>query len=202
MFDQHQTAISEFARHAPSGFERALVFVVLTIRNSIANLPGDMDTAYYGDADQAGIFFGHKRLALEHIRGNLDALYEGAEDIFAREPDPADSLVYHFLQIPGIGAVKAGFCAQLVYGVSGCLDRHNIDRFGLSPAFLRSDRYKRLKLPADRRRRVTAYNDMVMNCGGTRVLWDGWCSHVAAKYPKTYEHAFAVSALHYEAIID
>jgi len=139
MFANHQPIISEYARQSPDNMARVLKFVILTIRARLFNIPADMETLdneSLVDSDaMAGILYGFKAESIAHIESEKESLYAQAESIayHAETPrDMAESLLNLFTSIYGLGLAKAGFCAQLIYGVSACLDTHNLIRFGIS----------------------------------------------------------------------
>lgn len=222
MFAQHQPKISVFARQNPDNFARVLRFVVLTIRNRLFNLPADMETLHaalygesgqYSDSDIRGILMGSKAAAVAQIDTEKDGLFWQAESIVYHaetERDAARELIRLFATIHGIGIAKAGFCAQLIYGVGGCLDGHNLERFGINPNCVRSSNYKGLKTLKNRDKMLDNYLDICEKFGGCESLWDSWCEYVFARPDDTgrkmngnksaYKSADHVSALHCESL--
>ena len=104
-----------------------------------------------------------------------------------------------FLEVPGLGLPKAGFVVQLVAGKSGCMDVHNLRRYCPNedaskgtPSWLQtsgnSDKTKRIK--------AGAYLELVDDNGGTRKMWNGWCTHLSMLYPHHFKTPDDVSALH------
>ncbi len=215
MFINHQPVISGYARENPENFARVLKFVILTIRTRLFNMPADMETLYHArTADElAGVLYGFKAQAVAQIDIERDSLYAQAESIFYHAETPrqaAENLLDLFTSIYGLGLTKAGFCAQLIYGVSACLDSHNIERFGLSYTALKSSTFKGAKTLKTRRKWINRYCDMVEQCGGTESLWDSWCDYVYNRPDATgykmagnqtvYKSAFHVSELHCESL--
>lgn len=214
LFNTHQKLVAEYGRQDAECFARVLKFVVLTIRTRLAQVPSDMETLDLAEAGEASpdidsILYGSKRGAVMDINANKDALFSQAESIVYHaesEREAAESLVDLFSGIYGLGLAKAGFCAQLLYGLSGCLDSHNLERLGISPNLVKSSTFKNAKTLATRRKWLARYQDIVESQGGTSALWDSWCEYVAARPDETgvrmngnkplYESAFHVSALH------
>ena len=93
------------------------------------------------------------------------------------------------LRVPGLGLAKSGFIVQMLYGMSGCIDTHNLTRFNLHR------RRFACGTKATDRRRIGEYNDMVGRLGGTARLWDEWCIYVADR-DANYVDADHVSRLH------
>lgn len=215
MFANHQPIISGYARENPENFARVLKFVILTIRTRLFNMPADMETLESArTADEiSGVLYGFKGQSVAEIDINRDSLYAQAESISYHAETPrhaAENLIDLFTSIHGLGLAKAGFCAQLIYGVSACLDSHNIERFGLSYAALKSSTFKGAKTLKTRRKWIARYCDYVEQCGGTESIWDSWCDYVykrpdAVGYKmnhnqSVYKSAEHVSALHCESL--
>lgn len=216
MFNIHQPRISEFARKSPGNFARVMSFVVLSIRTRLFNLPADMETLYDRNQttdDLAGILYGSKGEAIGQIEAEAESLYWQAEEIFyhaENQRELAENLLNLFVGIHGIGLAKAGFCAQLIYGVSACLDSHNLERFGISESKIHSSTFKKLKTLKTRWKWIARYCDFVDMCGGTESLWDSWCAYVHQRPDATgfrmngnrtvYHSAFHVSGLHCESL--
>lgn len=203
MFANHQPAISAYARQSPDNLARVIQFVVLTIRQPLYNVPADMAQAEAGGQDAMAVLWGWKHDAYAAAWRDRATIYAQCEDIWQHaktREQAADDLLAYLATLPGLGLAKAGFVAQLAYGVSGCIDTHNLQLFGFSPRAFRGDKFKELKSLKQRRTKVRKYNSAVDRCGGTQSLWDGWCEFVAAKYPQAYRDAFHVSAIHCEAL--
>lgn len=225
MFANHQPKISAYARQNPDNFARTLRFVVLTIRNRLFNIPAEMETldaALYGwhggqyeESEIRGILMGSKQAAVSQIESEKDFLFWEAERIVycaQSEREAARELIRLFAEIHGIGLAKAGFCAQLIYGVGGCLDSHNLERFGINPNHIKSSTYKNAKTSKTRDKYLERYLDYCDKFGGTESLWDSWCEYVFARPDETgfrmngnesfYKSAFHVSELHFAAIVE
>ena len=109
-----------------------------------------------------------------------------------------DYLVGYLATLPGLGLAKAGFAAQLAFGVSGCLDSYNQTRFGIGVNTF--SHFKRRRTVRARLAFATRYNETVEAAGGMAALWDGWCQYVALRRPQVYLNADVVSALHVAAL--
>lgn len=216
MYRKHQKRISKYARENPEHFARVLKFVILSIRTRLFNLPADMDildTGGYVPEDLPGILYGWKHDSINQIDAEAEALYAQAEFIAYNAKDDrekAGSLLDLFTGIGGVGLVKAGFCAQLIYGVSACLDSHNIARFGIPRSHLKSSAFKNAITLKTRWKYIERYCDYVEKCGGTESLWDSWCAYVYERPDEVgfkmngnktvYKSAYHVSALHCESL--
>lgn len=215
MFANHQVKISAYARQNPDNMARVLSFVIVTIRNRLFNVPADMETLKNPDnADSlAGVLYGFKAAAIDQINNESAALFWQAESIVfhaTSEREKAEKLLNLFTGIHGLGLAKAGFAAQLIYGVSACLDSHNLERFGIPQRRIKSSGLKNAKTNATRAKWIARYCDYVEQCGGTESLWDSWCEYVYARPDETgrkmngneaaYKSAYHVSAIHCESL--
>lgn len=194
MFTTHQPIIAASARESADGFKKACVFVLSTIR---VRLPQACEATrrYVETGERAPVaFFGAKLAGLDYLDANAERLWSQCEWLAANLEgrDLENALVDVLLDIPGIGLAKAGFIAQLVYGVSGCIDTHNLVRFGI-PARRFTPHIAALT-PRNRAKHIAEYNNAVERCGGTEQLWDDWCAYVAAN--QGYGTADEISAMH------
>ncbi len=222
MFDLDQPKIAKYGRANCDNFAAVLRFVVITIQNRLHNCPADCETVnevltgQAGDdieREAAGILYGSKRAAVDYIESEKAALYWQAEEIAYHaesEREAAQNLIALFCNIPGIGMVKSGFICQLLYSCGGCLDRHNIERFDIKPARIKSCRYKNAKRAATRRAIISEYLDLCEAAGGCRALWNSWCRFLSDRPDMTgfrmngnkplYDSPEHVSALHCAAL--
>lgn len=191
MFAQHQPTIADTAIENSDGFHRTCVFVVASIR---CPFPRAVKATVRWSADRSDLdrnaFFGSKLQALEWLDENVIGLYKGCM-LASSDTERMDQ----FMRIPGIGVAKAGFLCQLIFGTVGCLDSHNLERFGFSEKSFRSVKTcsysKRIE-------RINAYIAACKGCGSTEWLWDSWCEHVSTV--RKYDTADAISALHVTAV--
>ena len=70
----------------------------------------------------------HKHFMYGQMRAALNSHYSNDLKAF--------SLMKIFLKIDGLGIAKAGFVCQLVSGLVGCMDVHNIKTYGIDPKSL------------------------------------------------------------------
>jgi hypothetical protein len=203
MYRDHQPIISEGARKGADAFRRTLSFVLCTIRVPLDVAAKDIDRVMAGDLPSRTIF-GAKVEGLAYLAAQSEPLWSHCEHAACHLSghDLADALVEIIEDVPGIGIAKAGFAAQMIYGVSGCLDTHNAARFGLARTLLRE--HDRRTGIAPWRRRIARYNRLIASdaVGGTERLWDTWCEYVAtvASRGRFWGGPDEVSALHLAAI--
>lgn len=192
MYATHARAIQAWAQGGTDPARLVAVggFVLCTIRVPLRRAVAE--TRALLERGDASPLFGWKE------RG-LDTLADRAPELSALIQCGAgrDTLLAEFSRIPGLGLAKAGFVLQLACGVSGCLDTHNLRRFGLRAAAFSvpdgcTDRLRYAK--------AAAYHAAIDAAGGTASLWDSWCRYVAEAQPHRYRDAWEVSALHCEAL--
>jgi hypothetical protein len=186
MFADHQPRISAFARRSPENFRRVACFVLCTIRMPLHHAA--LDTPYAIRGEACGSIFGHKHNALAYLNRNVEDIFGELEYLWS-ECASDDAMLRCVMQIPGIGLAKGGFILQMVYGISGCIDTHNITRFGLH------ERHFQTGSKATDFRRIPDYNAFVRKVGGTARLWDDWCAYVSDR-DANYPSAEYVSRLH------
>lgn len=194
MFAEHQPLLSRLGRSNAAGFERIVTFTLCTIRQPLRLACMNYKLVRAGDTSS---LFGskHHGLAAVQSRGNewherCEYAYETAAD----DEEAADIILSILCEIPCLGPAKAGFVAQMIYGLSGCIDTHNLTRFGISERTFRGREAKY----SERRYHQTLrdYNSFCRKVGGTSALWDGWCDYLAARDPINYPSGELVSSLH------
>lgn len=190
MFKDDQKVIAEFSAKNADNFARVQKFVICTIQQQLKTAVKQSN----GERDLNA--FGFKLKALANIAEYKEYRYQAAYELYTEgEHDELLSCVSSWF---GFGLVKAGFVLQLAFGISGCIDTHNLKLFGIKKntvtlgANVKSN--TRLK-------KAIAYNQLIQKIGGTEFLWDTWCEYVAVNQPRTYTNAAQVSSLHVDAIV-
>ena len=193
MFKQHQPIIEKYARQNPDNLEKVLVFVLTTIQKRLSTCVAQRKQINILGVNSVCLN-GRKQRTYKEIVATKAYLYD---KIFSDDISNAEKLL-EITSIYGIGTVKAGFIMQLCLGEIGCLDVHNLKRFGLSPnVFKVSD-----KMPqATAIRKANFYIKTCEDLGGCEYLWDSWCQYLAEIYPNIYTDANDVSDLHVNCII-
>ncbi len=192
MFNRDQPQLSKLGRSGPDGFERICTFVLLTIRQPLRIACQDYKLVRNGDRKP---LFGAKARGLDYVQTHAADLLDECEDAYALlDDEDAECAILHILmRIPGIGPAKAGFIAQILYGLSGCIDTHNLTRFGLSERHFRCDTRA---TAAKRTAIVRDYNAFCRKVGGCEALWNGWCDYLSARDNLNYPTGDRVSELH------
>jgi len=171
MYNRDARMIQDYVRHGGSdAFIHVGQFVLLTIRQPLHRVAADLAAVRDGDRRP---LWGSKGAGFDYLAANGATLYT---DVMALEGD-ADAQLARVADVPGLGLVKAGFVLQLAFGVSGCLDSHNINRLGLDTKVLKLAKSASAKLRA---KKAAAYNALCQQLGGTEVLWDDWCDYAYA----------------------
>lgn len=193
-YAEHIAQCNELCQSDSESTVRMLRFVLATIQQQLETVPAIVES-FEQDGAESPFAFGPKREGLEFIRERGDQLYH--EALAAMDDDY--ELMRVFLQVPGLGLVKAGFACQLFAGRVGCLDVHNIKMYGLSRNELRIN--KNAKLPETIERRVRAYIGLCRRLGGAVQLWAAWCEYKAEVSPPANwpDMGRSVSIMHVEA---
>jgi hypothetical protein len=193
VFSEHQPIIQRWAQDHPDNLRDVLRFVILTVRYPLASAVEDMRD------DNPRALLGWKFYAWDAAEMDKARNFEVATRLNDCSADPevrAFELVSFIATLPGFGLAKAGFVAQLAFGLAGCLDTHNLGRFGYGLDTFAH--YKRRKTAGGRAKLARRYLAAVDACGGTEDLWNSWCEFVAGR-DKRYDSAEHVSRLHAEA---
>lgn len=182
-----QPTIAKYARGSAEGMLDVLTFVYLTVRQPIESLP-----AAFADVRKRGgasvYLWGKKRAAFDYLQGNSEQIFLDLQKL----ETTLERLVY-VATLPGFGLPKAGFVLQLVWGEAGCLDTHNLTRYGIP---WNSDKARIKGRKRDTQlRKAESYLKLCEGLGGPEILWDSWCQYISELRPSvgTWQE---VSALH------
>lgn len=199
MYSRDQAAIQRWCKN-PDKLLKVGAMVLVSIRMQWAGVGTHMADVHKRGSRSKSLW-GPKRDGYIYLRDNRKRLYAKTRDLRAGRCEPND-LLREFLKIPGLGLAKAGFLVQLLTGRAGCLDMHNIARFGLTPA---TWRIRNLVDPADQMReiddKITLYLSLCDACGGSEYLWDSWCEHLADTVG-TFRDGDDVSRRHYTYLME
>lgn len=183
--------INEHCQQSADNNADMVMMVVLSIQQPW-HAVGDQMRDYKALGADSRFVWGNKRKTFDWLQEHKETLYRDAMDA------KTDSeLMQAFLQVPGLGLAKAGFCCQLFAGRVGCIDVHNLRRLNIAPSVLSLDKKCQ---PATQRKKIDAY---ISACKSRRTswLWDSWCKLIAKKDPKRWANGDHVSAVHYEYLI-
>ena len=199
MFTDDQARIERWCKN-PDKFLKVGTMVLLSIRMQWVGV-GNQMAQVQRDGSKAQCLWGFKRAGYVYLRDNRKKLYRYVRDCRAGRIY-IDDLMEEFLKVPGLGMAKAGFLVQLLTGEAGCLDMHNVERFGLSPVHWairpRARLHEQLQEIQDK---IRLYLSLCEACGGSEYLWDSWCEHLNDTV-STFEGAEDVSRRHYIYLLD
>jgi hypothetical protein len=194
MFERDQLEIENWA-HTPERMVDVATMVLLSIRMQWVGVGNQMRDVRANGANAKSLW-GFKRAGYVYLRDNREALYRRVEKARAGEIY-IDDLMRDFLKVPGLGLPKAGFVVQLLTGEAGCLDMHNVKRFGLDVSAWKIrtlvDTDAQLREIDDK---INYYLALVDACGGSMKLWNDWCEYLNDKV-STFTSADDVSRRHF-----
>lgn len=188
MFLTHQSEIQRFASLSARNTNKVLTFVQVTIQQRFDHVPNMIE-----EINNTGTC---KRLTTRQ-RDSIAVYRQREDEIFSivfSSASVSEKLAF-LASLPGFGLPKAGFVLQLLIGRVGCLDVHNLKRFGIkASAFV-----LRNGSPSNQNKidKYISICDTELGCG---YLWDSWCQLIAEKYNKVYQNAEHVSRLHVDCI--
>lgn len=184
--------INEHCQVSADNTADMVMMVVLSIQQPW-HAVGDQMRDYKALGAASRFVWGNKRKTFDWLQDNKEALYRDAMDA-----SNDVELMQAFLQVPGLGLAKAGFCCQLFAGRVGCIDVHNLRRLNIASSVLSLDKKAQ---PSTQKRKIEVY---ISACKSRRTswLWDSWCNLIAKKDPKRWANGEHVSAVHYEYLIN
>jgi hypothetical protein len=198
MYDRDAHKIAEHALATPSGLADVIEFTLLTIRQPLQQVIAQRkDISARGS--ESPFLFGSKRAGWSFTQENKGYLWRVMHDTLKR-PQSADrkaDLIQHFMQVPGLGMVKAAFVVQMIGGETACLDTHNLKALGMSDAAVKIG--PKLK-PETARRKVLDYVNLCDETGGSEHWWNRWCDYVAGRRGSPLKTGDQVSAYHFDAV--
>tara|TARA_A100000172_G_scaffold51927_1_gene32751 strand:- start:6407 stop:7018 length:612 start_codon:yes stop_codon:yes gene_type:complete len=193
MFKDHQPIIQKWAEKSPTNTMKVIWFVSATIQQHFSTAD-KIYNSFLKEGIESKYAWGSKADTLTYSAKNKKKLYEDIHD-----PNmPLEIKLLNVASIPGIGLPKAGFVLQLCVGEVGCLDSHNLRRFGLSPHTFKLS--KKLKYDTALRK-AELYLKTCEELGGCEYLWDSWCEFLADLYPKSFQDVEQVSTFHVKCIL-
>ena len=173
MYAEHQHQIRTYAALGWPEARRVVHFVVLTIQEPLHRVGGYLELVEQGNLKP---LWGNKRRAYDWLAEH-GRTWWAAVAAHAEAGRHAEALE-HAARCPGLGLAKAGFVLQLCFGIVGCLDTHNVRRFGLSRSSFTLKRDTKFET---RLRKARRYVELCEELGGCASLWDSWCEYA-------YEH--------------
>lgn len=199
MFLNHNFKINSFAQRNADNLALVILMVSLSIQQKWSTV-GHMLSSVKGLKRDSIYLWGNKASTYDYISTHKHFMYGqmmAALNSHYSNDLKAFSLMKIFLKIDGLGIAKAGFVCQLISGLVGCMDVHNIKTYGVDPKSLVLN--KNLTSKRGIQNNETKIKQYIKLCHdyGTENLWNSWCSMIADKYPKDFVDAHHVSELHY-----
>ena len=163
-----------------------IMFVVLSVKTPFHTMKRQMDD-YRANGKDSKYVWGFKRQTYDYLQEHGQELYDDLIELWMTPKkelggtaDTKDAaMLYRLVQVPGLGAVKAGFVMQLMFGRVGCFDVHNLRRFRkVDPKdFQFADTAK----PETKFKKLVNYVGLCKVNRSTEKLWDSWCEQLTYK---------------------
>lgn len=201
MYDIHAMEISEHALKTPQGLLDVITFVFTTIQQPLSSCKNQLNDIDLHGTDSKYLF-GSKRAGLKYAIENKTRLFWKVQELQKESLENIDTVckaVRLFMEVPGLGAVKASFvCQMLGFNVS-CIDSHNLNRLGMD---LKDVTIPNSLTEKTKMKKIKAYVHLTQR-KGTVYWWNSWCDYVASKggLNKTLTTGNEVSAFHVECVI-
>lgn len=194
-FENDARWIASKVQESPDNLVSTAVLVLLTIRQPFYGISAQVTDVRTKGATSSYLF-GMKRDGYRYAVENKASLHNAVKDRVAGKIT-LDALILRFLEIPGLGIVKASFLAQMAVCEGACLDTHNLLALGLHAQTFKTPKTLQVATIA---RKIAAYNAVWRAIGDSAHWWNGWCDFVATLYPARFTDGAAVSAFHRLAI--
>ena len=200
MFKTHNPKINSFAQRNADNMASIILMVILSIQQHWSRV-GNMLADVRRCKSHSVFLWGNKGNAYEYITTHKHFIYGSMLAVLNSKNLTAHaksiSLMKIFLKIPNLNLAKAGFVCQLVAGLVGCMDVHNIRTYGVIAKSLEYNKNCKTSKGIDNNRRKLEKYIKLCHDYGTENLWNSWCSMIADKYPKDFIDGNHVSELHY-----
>jgi len=189
--------IADFAAQSPENTFRVGLFVLSTINQHFEYVPGILKNyEKYGIACKN--YTRNTKRAIADLITEQETLYRKVQH-WKTLPYPEHTALRQMVEHRGFGFVKAAFFIQLVlpHIRLGCLDRHNIAMYGLSPRAFSATPASVHGLTS----KVNIYLALCEQLGGSEVLWNNWTHYMSTIRPHVFPSADHVSKLHVQCIL-
>ena len=198
MFNTHCKAVQEYSQRNADNFGDTILMVALSIQQNWLGV-GDQIADVRANKLESRFLWGNKIKTYEYLMSNKHMMFSQVKAVLnSRKTDTqkAYSLMIIFLRVDGLGIPKAGFCCQLIAGLVGCMDVHNIRMYNLDA----KDFTLNPKPKTDKARRTNELKiwNYIRLCAdyGCENLWNSWCAFLATK-SKRWQDSNHVSEVHY-----
>ena len=191
-YKEYQPKIAELASGSEAGYNATILFAIVSARVHFYDMPSAMEDIKK-KGDQSRYLYGCKGTGFAYLTDDIPFQNDKVKK-WQSDPDYfASHALAHYLHYPGLGLIKAGFVVQMVLGKIGCLDTHNMERFGISQRTIQSRSFYSW----------VATERYILACrkaGTPEYLWDSWCTLIAEKYPSHFDSTEEVSKSHWDVI--
>ena len=204
MFKLHNPQINNFAQRNPDNLFKVIMMVSISIQQKWS-LVGDMLADMVKNKSHCMYLWGNKKSTYNYMVTHKHFMYGQMMAVMnsknLTDHSKAMSLMHIFLKVDGLGLAKAGFVCQLIGGLVGCMDVHNIKTYGVDPkSLILNKNLTSARGLVSNKEKVNKYIKLCEDYG-TENLWNSWCSMIADKYPKDFVDSNHVSEVHYTNLI-
>jgi hypothetical protein len=183
--------VAQEARHSDAVFIDVATMVLLSIQQPWQGVPAQFANVKRRGRDSVYLF-GAKRGGFDYVVEHASSLRIAAN--IAYDNGDLDALLMRYLDVPGLGLVKASFLAQLTIANGACLDLHNARRLGLGDRALLLNKKLTNKTKLAR---ISAYNALWAQHGTSEYWWNTWCDNmVGTTMNRSFTTGAQVSAVH------
>ena len=202
MFNTHCKAVQEYSQRNANNMADTVLMVGLSIQQNWLSVGEQMADVRANKLDSK-FLWGNKIKTYEYLMSNKHKMFAQVKAVInsgKSYDEKAFSLMTIFLRVDGLGLPKAGFCCQLIAGMVGCMDVHNIKMYNVDPKMLKlNPKPKTLKAMEANDQRTRTYIDLC-HAYGCDNLWNSWCENLATKSNR-WQDANHVSEVHYSYLI-
>jgi hypothetical protein len=202
MYQRDVALIKEHAYANASGLYDVVEFVIGTINMPLSRVHTQRESIAV-DGFNSKWLSQMKVNGLAYAQSNAQRLHGETMRILDKHDihslDAAHKVTLNFVDIPGIGMVKAAFIAQMLGLNAACLDRHNVRAMGVSEDAFKLDKTAK---PDVISRKVRDYLK-VCRRKGSEYWWNTWCEFVANRggMNKSLPTADDVSKYHSDTVM-
>tara|TARA_R110000751_G_scaffold26104_1_gene70296 strand:+ start:2298 stop:2912 length:615 start_codon:yes stop_codon:yes gene_type:complete len=198
MFNTHCKAVQEYSQRNANNMADTVLMVVLSIQQNWLGV-GEQLADVRANKKDSKYLWGNKIKTYDYLMSNKSKMFAQIQAVLNSNKsydDKAYSLMIIFLRVDGLGVPKAGFCCQLIAGMVGCMDLHNIKMYKLDVnSFKLNPKPKTDKANKQNIERIKNYIHLCHDYG-CEQLWDSWCDNLATK-SKRWQDGNHVSEVHY-----
>jgi len=202
MFNTHCKAVQEYSQRSANNMADVVLMVVLSIQQNWLSV-GDQLKDVREHRGDSKFLWGNKAKTYKYLMSNKHFMFAQIEAVLSCDKtydEKAYSLMKIFLRVDGLGVPKAGFCCQLIAGMVGCMDLHNIKMYDLNiKDFKLNPNPKTTKALESNTDKIKSYINLC-HVYGCENLWNSWCENLATK-SKRWQDANHVSEVHYTYLI-